>query len=359
MPSSLYIHIPFCKKICSYCDFPKVLYAQDWAFSYVNDLIKDIKALKGKYQTIYVGGGTPTALSLDLLDKLLSVLNEKLEPNGEFSIESNPETIDESVLSILKKNGVNRLSIGIQTSSKKWLAYLGRTHTFEKGKDAVELAKKMGFSNINVDMMYGFEGQTEKELKEDLDNFLSLSVPHISCYGLIIEDGTILKSKNAKEDEDLQGEFYEIIVSFFRKHGYKRYEISNFALDGCECKHNLTYWKDEEYDALGLGASGYKDNIRYTYTKSLSSYLKEKKKEYEEKINSKEDVKYFLTTNLRLEDGFELETFKKRFGFSFIDRYEKEIDKLKKEGLLSIDSTRCKASDKGMILLDRILLEFY
>ncbi len=359
MPSSLYIHIPFCKKICTYCDFPKLIYAQDWAFSYVNGLIKDISLLKNEYETIYIGGGTPTSLSLDLLDPLLKALRMKLKEGGEFSIESNPDSLNEETIDCLLKNGVNRLSIGIQTSLDEYLSYLGRTHNFIDAKEAVESAKRKGFENINVDMMYGFSSQTQEELEEDLNNFLSLNVPHISAYGLIIEEGTILKNEHIREETDLQGEYYDIIVSFFRKHGYKRYEVSNFAKEGYECKHNLTYWKDEEYDALGLGASGYANNVRYTYTKSLSSYMRGKAKSYEEKIGKDDDVKYFLTTNLRLEDGFELETFFIRFGFRFEERYKKEIEKFKREGLLSVDGIRCKATDKGMVLLDRILLEFY
>ena len=360
MPSSLYIHIPFCKRICTYCDFPKVIYAQNWAFSYIKGMLEDLKGLKGPYKTIYVGGGTPTSLSLDLLDELLSALKEKLLKDGEFSIEANPETISGEVLDCLKKNGINRLSIGAQTSSPKWLSYLGRTHNFEDVRKAVSLAKEKGFSNINVDMMYGFDGQTKEELTEDLENFLSLDVPHISAYSLIVEDGTVLKNEKAKEDEDLQGDFYEIISTALRRDGYKHYEVSNFCKPGYECKHNLTYWKDEEYDALGLGASGYSNGVRYTYTKNLTAYLTNKHKDYEEAITPEDDVKFYLTTNLRLLDGFDLDDFENRFSYRFEKHFKGEIDKLtNQEGLLTISGNKCHATEKGIILLDRILLEFY
>ncbi len=359
MPSSLYIHIPFCKRICTYCDFPKVIYAQNWAFSYVKEMLEDLKGLKGPYKTIYVGGGTPTSLSLDLLDELLSALKEKLLEDGEFSIEANPETINEEVLNCLKKNGINRLSIGAQTSSPKWLSYLGRTHSFEDVRKAVSLAKEKGFENINVDMMYGFQGQSKEELLDDIDNFLSLDVPHISAYSLIVEEGTILKNNKAKEDEDLQGDFYEIIVSKLKEAGYIHYEVSNYCKKGYECRHNLTYWKDEEYDALGLGASGYAKGVRYTYTKNFTAYLTNKHKDSEETISPEDDVKFYLTTNLRLLNGFDLDDFEKRFSYRFEERFDKEIDKLINGGLLTISDNKCHATETGILLLDRILIEFY
>lgn len=358
MPSSLYIHIPFCKKICTYCDFPKLIYAQNWAFSYIETILEDLKKFKGKYKTIYIGGGTPTSLSLDLLDTLLSSLKEKLDKDYEFSIEANPDSLNEEVLDCLIKNGINRLSIGAQTANDKWLNYLGRTHSFDDVVKVVNLAKAKGLTNINVDMMYGFYGQSKEEVEEDITNFLSLDVPHLSAYSLIVEEGTKLHNDKAIQDDDLQGELYEVILTKLREAGYTRYEVSNFAKDGYECKHNLTYWKDEEYDALGLGASGYSSNVRYTYTKNLTAYLVSRKKD-EEEISLEDDIKYFVTTNFRLKEGFELETFYKRFFFHFEERYKDQIKRLVKSGLLTKIGSKIQPTDLGILLLDRILIEFY
>ena len=359
MPSSLYIHIPFCKKICTYCDFPKVLYAPSWAFSYIESLLEDLKDHDGPYQTIYIGGGTPTALGLPLLRKLLSALEKKLAPNGEFSIEGNPDSLSEEVLDCLLSHKINRLSLGAQTSNGRFLSYLGRTHTFEDVRKAVSLAKRKGMENINVDMMYGFEGETKEDIEKDIEAFLSLNVPHLSAYSLQVEEGTILYRKKAKQDDDLAASLYEIIVPALEKAGYRRYEVSNFCRPSYECKHNLTYWKDEEYDAIGLGASGYTNGRRYTYTRNLTRYLRDKTLEYEEVVSKEDDIKYYLTTNLRLADGFALDAFKARFGFAFEERYSKEIKQAEKEGLLTIFGGNCKASGKGLYLLDRILLLFY
>ncbi len=357
--SSLYVHIPFCKSICSYCDFAKVFYKKDWAFSYLKALKKELEPLrKNRYDTIYIGGGTPTSLDDSLFEELLKSISPLRKKRCEWSVESNPECLSEAKLELLKKYGVNRLSIGIQSSNASLLSLMGRKHTFLEAQNAIKVAKEIGFDNINVDLIYALQGESIDILDSDISNFLSLDVAHISAYTLILEEGTKLKCGNyiplSEEEEAYQ---YEYLSQKLEENGYSHYEISNFAKRGYECKHNLVYWKDKEYDAIGLGASGYKNNIRYCNTKNLSSYLKGNYKASEEKIDLSSDLEYFFITNLRLAEGFSLKDFEDRFAFSFVEKYHKEIDKLNKDGLLAIEKGNVKATKKGFLLLDRILLE--
>lgn len=358
MVSSLYAHLPFCLSICSYCDFTKLVYNESWAFSYVEELKKDIARLGArKFSTIYIGGGTPTSLSPRLLDDLLSALSPHLSLGGEWSIESNPESLDEEKLAILLRHGVNRLSLGGESSNPRILKEMGRRHDFLSLQKAVTLARSGGLSNINVDLIYAWPKETKEELERDISAFLSLKVPHLSAYSLILEDSTILSSKGIKEeDEDKQGEEYETILQAFRAQGYKRYEVSNFAFPGFECRHNLTYWKDNEYVGMGLGASGYENGIHYQNTKSLSEYLKGKRRVSEEPSSLNDDLETYFLTNLRLSDGFSEAEFLARFGFSFLSRFSHEAAPFLKEGLLIRSSGRVFCSDKGLLLLDKILV---
>lgn len=357
--SSLYVHIPFCKSICSYCDFAKVFYKKDWAFSYLKALKKELESYKNsRYDTIYIGGGTPTSLEDSLFEELLKSLSPLRKEKCEWSVESNPECLSDAKLELLKKYGVNRLSIGIQSSNASLLSLLERKHTFLEAENAIKMAKEKGFMNINVDLIYALQGESIDILDSDISSFLALEVPHISAYTLILEEGTKLKRDNYLPlSEDEEASQYEYLSQKLEENGYSHYEISNFAKKGYECQHNLVYWKDQEYDAIGLGASGYKDNIRYSNTKNLSSYLKGNCRASEEKIDFSSGLEYFFITNLRLQEGFSLVEFEERFTFSFEEKYRKEIDSLGKNGLLTIEKGHVKATKKGFLLLDRILLE--
>ncbi len=360
MPS-LYVHIPFCSSICAYCDFPKVVYREEWAFSYLLSLFSELDLYKGnKYDTIYIGGGTPTCLSDDCFSSLLSKLSECKKEDCEMSVESNPESLSENKVAICAKYGVNRLSIGIESSSPRLLSLMGRKHSFEMAKKAIALAKEAGIGNINADLIYALPSESDEELEKDIASFLSLSLPHYSAYSLIVEKGTKFALEGYREMDDEKGaRQYNKVLSSFREKGYGRYEVSNFALRGFECRHNLVYWRDEEYDAVGLGASGYKGNIRYKNTLSLSEYLKGNYRKEEEIVGEKDDLEYFFLTNLRLERGFSLDDFVTRFGFSFLFKYKKQYEECQKNGLLKIEDGRVKPTDEGMLLLDRILLSFF
>ncbi len=359
--SSLYVHIPFCASICAYCDFPKVYYRSEWAFSYLEALFFELDKYKGeKYDSIYVGGGTPTSLSDEDFSSLLYKLSEFKRENCEWSIESNPESLSEEKLSICRSFGVNRISIGIESSSPRLLSLMGRKHSFLDGKKAIDRARKAGISNINADLIYALPNESEEEAKKDIEAFLSLSLPHLSAYSLIVEKGTrfFLDGYREMGDEEAAKQ-YELILSSFRKAGYDRYEVSNFSLPGYECRHNLTYWEDEEYDAVGLGASGYRGGIRYKNTLSLSNYLKGNYRAEIEKVSPKDELEYYFLTNLRLEKGFSLLDFEKRFGFPFLEKYEKAYLSNHQSGLLKIEEGRLKPTDLGMLLLDRILLSLF
>lgn len=360
MPS-LYVHIPFCQSICTYCDFPKLFFREEYEAPYLASLKKELLSLSPThYDTVYIGGGTPTSLSDAAFASLLALLSPFCDRNTEWSIETNPERLTEEKLDLCLKYGVNRISIGFESSVNRLLALMGRKHDFASTQSAVKRAKQKGITNLNVDLIYALPAETLSELSQDIDAVLSLDVPHVSAYSLIVEKGTKLYLDGYKEatEEDCATQ-YNTILKRLRENGYDRYEVSNFAREGRKCLHNLVYWKDEEYDAIGLGASGYRGNIRYKNTSSLNHYLAGKYHLEEEIVSQKDDLEYFFLTNLRLEEGFSLETFSSRFGFSFLERYEKEVHRLEKDGLLTLEEGRIKPTDQGILLLDRILITLF
>lgn len=355
---ALYIHIPFCAHICKYCDFTKLFYNEKFAKPYLEALFKEIDSYKiDKVKTIYIGGGTPTSLSDDDFERLLAKVKPFLVVGGEFTVEGNVENISNAKLDIMDKYGVTRLSIGVESTQNKRLKEIGRAHTYEDAVKVVNEAKKRHFDSINVDLIYGFEGESLEDLKKDLANILALDTDHISIYSLIVAPGTAFHNMKYKEQsEEESAKFYELIVSTLRKYGYKRYEVSNFARNEKYSKHNLTYWHDEEYIGVGLGASGYLDGIRYENTKNLDSYLKDNFVASKEKVDKEKDLIYFLITNLRLEDGFLRKDFADRFGMDFVEEYSPKIDRFVDSGHLLIGEKSVKLSDSGMLIMDHILL---
>lgn len=274
---SIYIHIPFCNNICTYCDFCKMYYNKKWVDNYLKELEKEIyKNYKNEIiNTLYIGGGTPSCLNLEQLQKLFNIIGKiKKSKNIEFTFECNIEDLNEEKLKFLFNNGVNRLSIGIQTFNEKYLKFLGRNY---KKKDIVKnisLAKKIGFKNINVDLIYAIYGQTIKDVEKDIENIIKLDINHVSTYSLIIEENTKIYIDGIKNiDEDIDYEMYKLINKKLKQNGFIHYEISNYCKRGYESKHNLNYWNNNEYYGFGLGASGYVNNIRYENTRNLNKYL--------------------------------------------------------------------------------------
>ena len=280
MTTSCYIHIPFCDNICTYCDFCK-RYPNDQLINRYLDALKC--EIKEKYQgeklkTIYIGGGTPSSLNIKELTKLMQVINIlNFDDNYEFTFECNPESITEEKMSLLKANGVNRISIGVESTIDKYLKYLGRTHNFEMVKEKIKIVKKF-FNNINVDLIYGLSNETIDDLKNDLYNIVNLNVNHVSTYSLEIHDNTILGIKKIKPiNEDIDSDMYNTICNYLKNNGYQHYEISNFCKDNTSSRHNMVYWKNEEYYGFGLGASGYVNNTRYDNTRSMFNYVQGKR----------------------------------------------------------------------------------
>lgn len=355
---SLYIHIPFCAHICKYCDFTKLFYNEKFAKSYLKALFNEIDSYHiNKVETIYIGGGTPTSLSDEDFELLLKKVSPFLKENAEFSVEANVENLTPKKMGIMKKYKVNRLSIGVESTSNERLKEIGRSHTYEDAIKVVNEAKKCCFDSINVDLIYGFEGQNKEELEKDLDNILALQTEHISIYSLIVSKGTQFFNQGYKEQNQEDSRiFYDLILEKLRKSGFKRYEISNFAKNEKYSKHNMTYWKDEEYYGVGLGASGYLNGTRYENTKNLNDYLGGKYIANKEKVDINQDIEYFLLTNLRMEDGFLRSEFKDRFGVDFADMFKNKIERFISSGDLLIEENRIRLSDNGLMLMDYILL---
>lgn len=308
---SCYIHIPFCEKICSYCDFCKMFYNENIVDSYLEQLENEIRTLyKGEnLKTIYIGGGTPSCLSLKQLEKLFNIINIfNKSSNLEFTIECNFSNTMREKLELFKKYGVNRISFGLETTNSKQLKFLEREENCEKTKEIIAICRELGFDNINVDLMYALPGETIADLKYDLDFIKSLDIEHVSCYSLIVEEHTKLGINNTENiDNELDYQMYLEICKFMSDNKFNHYEISNYSKDGYESKHNLVYWNNEKYYGFGLGASGYIDNRRITNTRSISNYLKGKYL-LEEEILEKDDLVYYeIILNLRKSSGIDLD----------------------------------------------------
>lgn len=358
-PKSLYIHIPFCDHICSYCDFTKLFYNSKYEKPYLDSLEKEISSkVTNKVSTLYIGGGTPTSLSDEGFERILSFAFKYLEPGYEFTVEANVENLTEAKLDIMKRCGVNRLSIGVQSTCNSLLKEIGRHHSFEDAQKIVFLAKSKGFSNVNIDLIYGFKNESLNDLNKDLEEFIKLDIDHISIYSLIIEPGSILYNKGYKEqNEDDSRKYYDFIVNYLREHGYERYEISNFARNKKYSRHNLTYWHNEEYYGCGLGASGYVNGVRYENTKSLPEYLKCNFIASQEEISIKSREEYFLITNLRLEQGFDKNEYRKEFGIDFEEKYKDKIRNFELNKYFDFTNNRVRLNDEGLVLMDFVLLK--
>lgn len=359
MIRNCYIHIPFCKKICSYCDFCKVFYNEQLVDKYLAALDKEIKQIYSleELETIYIGGGTPSSLSFSNLKTLFKIIEQlKRKKNCEFTIECNFETITKEKLELFKKNGVNRLSFGIESISSKNLELLERKEDKQRIKDVLFLARNLGFSNINLDLMYAIPGESINDLDKDLDFILSLNPTHISTYSLMIEENTKLYLKHMKKiDEDLDNMMYNRICDRL-KDRYNHYEISNFSKIFYESNHNLCYWKNKEYYGFGVSASSYRDNVRYTNTKSITKYLKNNYNYYQEKLTNKDKMIYEMILGLRLTNGVSKNKFYQKYGIR-IDEYF-DIGKLLEKGLiLENDSNYYIAEDK-LYVSNEILLNF-
>lgn len=351
----VYIHIPFCNTICSYCDFCKIHYQKEYVSLYLEHLSKEINS---RYQgeivnSIYIGGGTPSCLSPDELDELLSILSIfNLSDNYEYTIECNIENIDIEKLNIFKSYGINRLSIGVESFDKDIISVLNRHHDEDLVFDNIYLAKKY-FNNINIDLIYGVTPDIEK-VKNDISKFLMLEIPHISCYSLILEEHTKLWINHQKYiDEDLDKEMFDYINNTLTKKGYHHYEISNYAIPGYESKHNINYWLNGSYYGFGLSAVSFINNHRISNTKNLTKYLKDEylaEDNYEDVTLSKEND---LILGLRLIEGLSITNFNTKYNDDILRK--PIIKELLSDNYLIVTGDKLHCNYKYIYLLNSIL----
>lgn len=359
MIKSCYIHIPFCKKICSYCDFCKNYYNELVVDNYLDNLKKEIsKNYKNEVlDTLYIGGGTPSSLSKNNLNKLINILKLfKLNNSYEFTFECNYEDINEELLDLLKNNKVNRISIGIQTFNDKFSKVLNRDINKKEMIEKINLTKKY-FSNINIDLMYALPGESINDLKMDLEIIKKLDVTHISTYALIIEDHTNLKLQNIKETcDDIQNKMYYLIVDYLKNNGYNHYELSNFAKENYESRHNLTYWNNDNYYGFGAGASGFINNIRYDNTKSVFKYNAGITKVYEEKLSLNELMKDEVMLSLRKINGINKNDFYKKYNVLLEDAFD--YKNLIRNNFLTETSKNVYINENELFVSNEIIIMF-
>jgi oxygen-independent coproporphyrinogen III oxidase len=369
----LYIHIPFCRSKCYYCDFNSYSNKEYLQDRYVDSVIKEIELRSEiinnhRIKSIFIGGGTPTYLNYDSLFKLLSYLNKNICEVDEFSCEANPGTLTNEKLKLLKECGVNRLSIGLQSWNDNILKSIGRIHNTEEFLSNYDRARKLGFDNINIDIMFSIYGQTIKDLENTLENVIALKPEHISCYSLIIEEGTLVSKKvNNGEieevDEETDREMYYLAVDKLKKAGYERYEISNFALPGFECRHNIIYWKTKPYLGIGAGAHSFIADVRFSNEESPETYIEkiETKKlpvSKVEMLTYDDRMSEFMFMGLRMDRGIEFDEFKARFGKEMRNVYGLEIDNLNKKGLINLADNRIKLTEVGIDLSNQVFVDF-
>lgn len=368
---SLYIHMPFCKQKCLYCDFTSYTCKEQLMVDYIKALAKEISIVTDKkiIKTIFIGGGTPTYLSLEALNLLKESLDKVQKTEDvEFTVEGNPGTFTEEKLKVLKSTGVNRLSIGLQCFQNSMLKMLGRIHTVEEFEESFKMARKLGFNNINVDLMFGLPNQKLNQWRETLENVVKLSPEHLSCYSLIIEEGTPFYKMYEKDilsipGEDEEREMYDYCINFLREKGFFQYEISNFAKPNNECKHNLVYWNLEEYLACGVSAHSYIDGKRVRNTNSIEEYIKSIEEnilpQAEVHINTqKEEIEEFIFMGLRKSEGISMTKFRKRFKQDIFSIYKNSIEKYLKSNLLLIKGDNLYLSKEAISVSNTILCDF-
>ena len=369
-PSSAYVHIPFCTQICYYCDFSKVFIKNQPVDAYLEHLIQETRSYEiGKLRTLYIGGGTPTALSAQQLAYLLTELPKVMDLSEveEFTIEANPGDLDPDKIAVLKDSQVNRVSLGVQTFDNKMLKKIGRSHQEQDIYDNIRHLKQAGFDNISIDLIYALPGQTMDQVKENVAKAIELDIPHMSLYSLILENHTVFMNRMRRgklplPKEELEAEMFEYIIEELEKAGFEHYEISNFSKPGFESRHNLVYWDNAEYYGLGAGASGYVDGIRYKNHGPIRHYLEAveagKARITEEHLTLEEKMEEELFLGLRKKTGVSKARFEEKFGVSFDQRYGQVVASLTEQGLLVPDDKQVRMTKRGLFLGDTVAEKF-
>ncbi len=356
---SIYIHIPFCKSICTYCDFPKVFSDSQMIDEYLIALKKEIEEYYNDdvLNTIYIGGGTPSCLNMNQLNELAKIISLlKISNDYEFTFECNVDDLNENLLEYLKALQVNRLSIGIQSFNNEKLIYLGRHAEFEDVLDKITLARSFGFNNINVDLMFGLPIEKFTMLKKDLKLFLKLKPDHISCYSLIIENHTILfNNKQTPLDDNLEYKMYCYINNKLKKSKFEHYEVSNYSLANHKSAHNLIYWNNKEYYGFGLGAHGYIEGFRYENTRSLTEYLNGNYRLNKALLSKQDIMENEVMLGLRLIKGINLQDFYNKYGINLQDAFP--VKPLLRNKELIYKNGNVYINSKKIYLMNEILLK--
>lgn len=365
---SLYIHIPFCDKKCFYCSFVVTVGQLKRSDQYVDALKKEAALYKGtRIKSVYLGGGTPTTLTINQFENLVNFINKNfaLDSNFEFTVEANPEGLDLQKLRALKDLGVNRISLGIQTFQDHFLKYLGRIHDRKKAVDSYALIRQAGFKNVSCDLMISFPEQSLEQLTLDLDEMMSLSAEHISLYSLTIEPNSRFYAKKILLlEEKMQTEHYQRVVDVTQKNGFERYEVSNFARTGYESVHNINYWECGDYIGLGIGAHSHIQGKRFQNVDKLGDYLKmADDDQFQPTGLERLDVQQRLTESvlfgLRMTRGVNIEKIQERFGCQWDDQRRNLIEDFIQEGLLTIEGEYLKTTNRGMMVLDELCSRLY
>ncbi|MGL4480915.1 MAG: radical SAM family heme chaperone HemW [Lactococcus garvieae] len=362
-----YVHIPFCSHICYYCDFAKVLMTGQPVEAYIDELLKEYDSYGiSNLQTLYIGGGTPSVLPADQLEKLLTHLtkNLDLEELEEFTVEANPSDLTDEVLTVLAQSPVNRISLGVQSFDDKLLKKIGRTHTEAQVYSSIERLHAAGFENITIDLIYGLPNQTMEMVERDVQKFLELDLPHVALYSLILEDHTVFMNRQRRgrlrlPSDDRNADMYEYIIETLTAKGYSHYEVSNFGKIGYESKHNMTYWDNAEYYGVGAGASGYLEGIRYKNHGPVHHYLREENKRVnEEVLTRKQRIEEEMFLGLRKKNGVSIERFHKKFGQTLEEVYGTIIEELTFQKMLFEADGRIQMTEKGFELGNEVFERF-
>lgn len=372
---SLYLHIPFCVRKCAYCDFLSWEEGESGRERYVGALLEEISSYKGwadnfRVSTVFLGGGTPSVLSGLQIERILDRLNciFRVEEDAEISVEANPGTVDFEKLMSFRRAGINRISFGLQSAHAEELAMLGRIHTYDEFLDGYHLARKAGFTNVNVDLISAIPKQTVLSWEENLKRVLELEPEHVSAYSLIVEEGTPFFERDRRGELELPCEeaerlMYEKTYEILQLYGYQQYEISNYAKEGRECRHNICYWKRKNYLGLGLGSASLMDNVRFSNTEDMGIYLKDSAQHDVIRMNRDEldviaQMEEFMFLGLRMMEGVSETEFAQAFSREMRQVYAAQLDKIMEDGLMEYVCGRYRLTRKGIDVSNYVFEQF-
>ena len=370
IPLELYVHIPFCVRKCQYCDFLSGPSDEETKDRYIEALLKEIRAAEHtedyEIVSVFIGGGTPSALKAEAIASIMRTLQEQFFfcEDAEVTIEANPGTVDLEKLTIYRNVGINRLSLGLQSTDAEELKLLGRIHSYEEFLKSYEWARKAGFSNINIDLMFAIPGQTGEAWRQHLYQVAELNPEHISAYSLIIEEGTPFAEQNLDlPDEDTEYQMYEDTAEILERYGYRQYEISNYAKQGYMCRHNAGYWQRREYLGFGLGASSLYGGMRFSNTHQMQEYLKESRNPDQIRkdvtvLSRNERIEEFMFLGLRMTEGISEKKFEENFDVRLMDVYGDILQKYEETGFMEHIEARWRLTRKGIHVSNHILADF-